>query len=239
MSDSEIDRRFRAWINPLQFVSSVKPMPGTAPELPPAESVLDFMSPLDDPISVEKAVERYRDISKEKIRLFAAPAEARILRKLVWPLRHAKGSYMMGNWLGTIATCDMVAEIAAIMLYDVWFTKRMELGAKLSGKEAPSIPEFERFSQEERIRTLREWDIIDDGVEICFDLIRSKKKRYRQLWIHDGQTMPADAVEAYHAAVVVVVRAIGQETEKGKIVLPEDLVHYLARSGMEPSDLPD
>jgi len=239
VSDQETDRRFRAWINPLQFVSSVKPMPGTTTQLPPVESVLDFLGPPDDHVSVEKAVRRYREISKEKLRLFAAPAEGRILRKLVWPLRHAKASYMMGNWLGTIATCDLVAEITAIMIYDVWFTKRLELGSKLSGKEAATVPEFERFSQADRIKALREWDIIDDGVEMCFDLVLSKRTRYRQLWIHDGQTMPADAVEAYHAAVVVVVNAIGQETEEGRVVLPEDLLNYLARSGMEPSDAPE
>jgi len=239
MSEQEIDRRFRAWINPLQFVSSVKPMPGTTSELPPVESVLDFLGPPDDKVTVRKAVDRYREISKEKIRLFAAPAEGRILRKLIWPLRHAKASYMMGNWLGTIATCDMVAEIVAVTMYDLWFTKRHELGLKTSGKEAPTIPEFERFPQTERISSLREWDIIDDGVEMCFDLILNKRTRYRQLWIHDGASMPADAVEAYHAAVVVVVHAIGQDTDEGRVVLPEDLVGYLARSGMEPSDMPE
>jgi hypothetical protein len=234
----ENERQFRAWINPLTFVSSVEPMPGTTLELPPPESVLDFMSAPDDPVSIEKVIERYREISKEKIRLFAAPAEGRILRKLVWPLRHAKSSYMMGMSIGTIATCDMVAEIAAIRMYDVWFTRRMAQKTKLSGKDAPSIPEFERFMQDDRIRTLREWDIIDDGVEMCFELILNKRKRYRQLWIHDGETMSADAVEAYHAAVVVVVNAIGQETEEGRIVLSEDLVAYLARSGLEESPLP-
>ncbi|MEN8150205.1 MAG: hypothetical protein ABFS86_10305 [Planctomycetota bacterium] len=234
MSDTEIERRFRAWINPLQFVSSVKPMPGTEAELPPVESVLKFMGPPDAPVSVEKAVGRYREISREKVRLFAAPAEDRILQKLVWPLRHAKCSYMFGHWMGAIAACGFVAEIAAIMLYDIWFTKRVEQGVKLSGKEAPSIPEFERMGQAERISTLREWDIIDDGVEMCFDLVHTKVTRYRQLWIHDGDTMPADTVEAYNAAVVVVVHAIGQETEEGRVILSEDLVAYLARSGMEP-----
>jgi len=238
MSDQEVDRRFRSWINPLQFVSAVEPMPGTTAELPPVESILDFLGPPDDKVTVQKAVDRYREISKEKMRLFAAPAEGRVLRKLIWPLRHAKASYMMGNWLGTIATCDMIAEIVAVMAYDVWFTKRRELGTRTSGKEAPTIPEFERFPQAERIRALREWDIIDDGVEMCFDLILSKRTRYRQLWIHDGETMPADAVEAYHAAVVVVVNVIGQETKEGKLILPKDLVDYLARSGMEPSDMP-
>ena len=238
MNDSSIERRFRAWINPLQFVSSVKPMPGTKVELPPIDSLLQFLGPPDDHATVEKAIDRYRVISKEKIRLFAAPAENRILRKLVWPLRHAKSSYMVGQWLGTIATCGMIAEITAIMLYDIWFTKRMEQGLKLSGKEAPSIPEFERFGQSARIATLREWDIIDDGVEMCFDLVLSKVTRYRQLWIHDGDTMPADAVEAYHASVVVVVQAIGQETEEGRVVLSEDMIAYLARSGMEPGSDP-
>src|SRR5437868_5851009 len=42
-------------------------------------------------------VARYREIPREKPRLFAAPLVPGMLDKLVWPLRHAKAGYVTGN----------------------------------------------------------------------------------------------------------------------------------------------
>ena len=47
------------------------------------------------------------------------PAEPTLLEKLVWPLRHAKGSYALGTHLGCIALCGMVGEMVAILLWDI------------------------------------------------------------------------------------------------------------------------
>jgi hypothetical protein len=229
LKDKQPVRRYRAWINPLQFVSSVEPMPGMESTLPPVESVLDFTSPPDDPMTAEKAVRRYREISREKARMIAAPAIGRVLRKLVWPLRAAKASYMCGNWFATIAICDMVAEVVATMLYDIWLMQRARSGSKVSGQEPPTIAEFEKTAPAEKVEILRTWDVIDDGLEICFDVVNGRRARHRELWVHDRDTMAGDAVEAYHAAVFLAVRVIGQETENGQVVLSEDLAAYLNR----------
>jgi hypothetical protein len=60
---------------------------------------------------------RYREIAPEPVQLFAVPAEERILDKLIWPLRHAKASFMLGNHVGTIALGGMVAEMVAMLLF--------------------------------------------------------------------------------------------------------------------------
>ena len=75
---------------------------------------------------MKSLIKRYKEISKEKVRFFAAPAEERILNKLVWPLRNAKASYMVGNYLGTIALCGMVSEMVAILLFDISDFKDIE-----------------------------------------------------------------------------------------------------------------
>src|ERR1043165_3041768 len=74
--------------------------------------------------SDKKTVEaRYREIDAVEPNLFAPPAEERILSQLIWPLRHAKASYMVGNYLGTIALCGIVGEMTAILIFDLIDTK--------------------------------------------------------------------------------------------------------------------
>ena len=66
--------------------------PGATPTEPTPESVLDFLCTPGVDSDVATLVRRGREISAEPEQLFAAPAEERILKKLVWPLLHAKGS---------------------------------------------------------------------------------------------------------------------------------------------------
>jgi hypothetical protein len=54
----------------------------------------------------------FHQISPEPVRLVAVPAEQRILDKLAWPLRHAKASYMVGNYLAVIALYGMAEMVA-------------------------------------------------------------------------------------------------------------------------------
>lgn len=55
---------------------------------------------------------RYREVHLAAQPLFAPPAQREILGKLIWPLRHAQNSYVLGNYLGTISLCGFVAEDA-------------------------------------------------------------------------------------------------------------------------------
>ena len=103
---------FKAWINPLKFPEI--DLPGQDGH-PTADRVVDYLSDPGDDIGLPAFLERYHDIASVNDPLFVAPAENNILQKLVWPLRHAKGSYALGNHLGCIAMCGMVGEMVAIL----------------------------------------------------------------------------------------------------------------------------
>src|SRR5690349_11067494 len=75
---------------------------------------------------------RYKEISIERVRLFAPPDEATIMERLVWPLRHAKAAYVVGNYLATIALAGVVAEMTALLLWDVFGNSRLEHSAKVT-----------------------------------------------------------------------------------------------------------
>jgi hypothetical protein len=69
-----------------------------------------------------------------------------------------------------------------------------------------------------------------------FDTIRLARKRYLHLWSQDHDRVEDDAVACVHAAVGLVVSAIGQDFKGGAIVLNPRLVKYLKRTGVyEPT----
>src|SRR5262245_12785048 len=98
------------WLNPLD---SPIGDPATA------EQILDFMVTPGVPADPATVQSRYQQITREQPPLVAPPLEDRILTQLIWPLRHAKASYIVGNYLGTIALTGIVAEMSAILLFEL------------------------------------------------------------------------------------------------------------------------
>jgi hypothetical protein len=177
-------------------------------------------------------VERYKEINREHTRLFIAPAEDRILEKLIWPLRHAKAGYMIGNYLGTISLCGMVSEMLAILLFEI---------SELRIDERPMSPDdqtslfgstFEKLSQERRVKVLKAFGIIDQETSDAFELIRSKRRRYLHLWSQDHDSLPADAIAVFHRTAFIAVKVIGQEIHDGKLSLNPSILKYLDRAGL-------
>jgi hypothetical protein len=171
--------------------------------------------------------------------LFVAPAEPRILEKLVWPLRHAKASYIVGNNLAVVALCGMVSEMVAVLFWQL-------TEASLNGR--PMAPEdeaalfgssFEKLGQERRVRVLTAYGIISLEVVKMFETIRLIRRKYLHLWSQDQDRLSEDAVACFHATVGLVVKVIGQDINDGAVVLNPKLVKYLERQGIyEPPPEP-
>lgn len=165
-------RRVPGWVNPLVFIEVDEPWASSTQGTPTLESILRFLCPADEPADVETVLNRYREISTEPVRLILAPVEKRILDKLVWPLRHAKASYMVGNYLATISLSGMVAEMAAMLL---WETSKPEINKHDLTKEDERRlfgSEFERLGQERRVSVLSAYGIIGDEARQDFETIR-------------------------------------------------------------------
>src|SRR5262249_21374209 len=76
---------FQIQINPLAFLKVDEPWAPKDGSLPSYEDVLEFVCSPDQTYDVKSLIDRYRRISIESQRLFAAPVEKNILEKLVWP----------------------------------------------------------------------------------------------------------------------------------------------------------
>jgi hypothetical protein len=186
----------------------------------------------DESAAIAEIVNRYRQISDKSADILVAPAETKLLQKLIWPLRHAKAAYMFGNYLGTIAMCGLVAEMVAILLFEISDPK---INNKQMGHKEQSAlfgRSFEKLGQERRIDVLFAYGIVDDAMKARFEVVRTKRSRYLHLWSEKHEQLPNDAVAVYDATVSLVIKVIGQDFQDGKLLLNPALVTYLRRAGV-------
>ena len=220
---------FKAWINPLKFPEI--DLPGQDGH-PTADRVVDYLSDPGDDIGLPAFLERYHDIASVNDPLFVAPAENNILQKLVWPLRHAKGSYALGNHLGCIAMCGMVGEMVAILLWEISKASLQQAQIDKATQKALFGNTFERFGQARRVQVLRTFNIVDDQTGQAFDRLRSIRRRYLHFFSQEHTNVVDDSRQAYAAALGVVEVVLGQSVQNGAISLRPDLMAYLTEHGI-------
>jgi len=195
-------------VNPLVFVEAEPPLsntPGFTLDLP---AVIRFLCQSDMEPSLQTLLKRYREISNPS-EFPIVPAEKHILEKLIWPLKQAKGSYMLGNSLGTIALCGMVAEMVAILIYEmssITFNKKL-----MEKKDQKNLfgRTFEQLGQERRVDVLIFHGAVNDEMKQWFDTVRLKRNHYLHLYSNDHANIDRDAIEVFSAAVRLVSKAIG------------------------------
>ena len=229
MNDHEF---LKVFVNPLGFVPAMEGSPGIRTSKPTPESILDFLCTPGVDSDIASLVRRYRDISTEPEPLFAAPAEERILEKLVWPLVYAKGSYMVGNYLGTISLCGMVSEMLAILIFEV---AEPEInGAQMTESSQTELfgRSFEKLGQERRVSVLHDYNLIDEDLKNSFDRVRRKRNQYLHLWSKEYDKLSNDAVCCYRDVLKIVAFVLGQNIRDGKLLLDPKLTKYLRAQGV-------
>jgi hypothetical protein len=222
----------KAIVNSLCFMEaepSLSNTPGFTLDLPAA---VRFLCRSDIEPSLQTLLERYRAISNSN-EFPIAPAEKHILEKLIWPLKQAKGSFMLGNSLGTIALCGMVAEMVAILIYEmssIAFNKRL-----MDKKDQENLfgRTFERLGQERRVDVLVFHGSVDDEMKQWFETVRAKRNQYLHIYSNDHANIDRDAIEVFNAAVRLVGKAIGPGVVPGSGVATFNpvLIAYLKHLG--------
>ncbi|MCH8836571.1 MAG: hypothetical protein IIA60_02090 [Candidatus Marinimicrobia bacterium] len=226
------DKIFPVYINPLAFLEVDEPWADLQKKPVTHNDVLEFICRPSQDRSVDTLVSRYKEISTEPKRLFAAPAEERILDKLVWPLKNAKASYMIENYLGTIALAGMVSEMVAILMYELAEFTLNQKPVTEAKQRSLFGSTFEKLGQTRRVQVLSSLDFIDDETESAFKNIRMIRRNYLHLWSQDHTELPKDAISAFQSAVSLIIKVIGQDIEDGKIRLNPAMARYLEKKGL-------
>jgi len=225
-------RTFTIFVNPLLFLEADPVYAAHTGASLTAEATVNFMCTPGLDTSLNALAARYHEITADETRLFAVPAEDRILAKLIWPLRHAKSCYMAGNYLGTISLCGMVAEMIAILLFDI---SEVTLNTKPFDEKTQLLllgRKFEKLGQERRVHTLLALGLITPATYAHFTVIRTIRTKYLHLWSQDHKTLPADANKAFKSTVPLVDSVIGHDIREGTIYISPRFAKYLERSGV-------
>ena len=233
------EKMLQAWINPLAFLEVDELLTWALTTPVDYEAVLKYLCTPGIDSDVGSLTDRYREIAETPSRLFAVPAEDRILAKLVWPLRHAKGSYMVGNYLGTISLCGVVAEMVALLLFEI---SDISINGRTLDKGAEKEllgSTFEGLGQYRRVEVLSAYNLIDVKQKSQFDTIRLKRRRHLHLYSQNLDQLAPDAKEMFTAAVTLVESVIGHDIRNGKIVLSPSLEKYLEERGILESQEQD
>ena len=91
-----------AYVNPLAFLEIDEPWASVIKSDLTLEGVLRYLTLPDLESNLESIVQSYKQISIENPRVSISPDNSNILKKIIWPLKQAKGSYILGNYIGTI-----------------------------------------------------------------------------------------------------------------------------------------
>jgi hypothetical protein len=223
------EKHFEAWINPLAFLQVDQPWADAVPSAISHEAILSYACQPGISSDLDSLIGRYRQISNEPVRLIAAPNEERILDKLVWPLRHAKASYMFGNYLSVIALCGMVGEMVAIVCWELGGATLRGAPMNKADERALLGSEFERLGQERRVQILGAYGMIDAEMRGRFDRLRDVRRKYLHIWTQDHESLSGDARGCFVAAVSIVTTVLGQDISEGRIMLNPRVLEYLER----------
>jgi hypothetical protein len=217
------------FINPLAFLEVDQPWASLGEREPTPQDIFNFLCTPGVPADVRSLTGRYKEISREESRLFVAPNDQRILEKLIWPLRHAKASYILGNFLSTIALCGVVTEMLAIFIFELAQIEGIEIknenGDEISGQA------FEKMGQKNRVRTLWNSGVINEKVKSNYDLVRTSRRKYLHLWSQDHDILSRDSVAVFNATVLIVVNAFGLGIENGALSVKPSVISYLKKTG--------
>lgn len=222
----------QAFVNPLAFLEVDEPWASVFKKDVAAEDVLRFLCAPGTPSDILSVVERYREISLEgENRIFVTPAIEPILQKLIWPLRHAKGAYALGNYIGTIALCGMVAEMLTIFTFEISaaFLTRSAGAAEMTIENQRLLfgTDFERLGQERRTQVLLAMNWIDSNVKAQYDAVRVLRRRYLHLFSQEHARVAEDAVSSFLATVKLLRSTLGLEVKEGKVMLRPQVLRYL------------
>jgi len=174
---------------------------------------------------------RYQEVDAVQPPFLALPTDERILSQLVWPLRHAKASYVVGNYLGAIALAGTVAEMSAILTFDlVGFSFNQKLLTAAAQKHFFGRS-FARLGQERRLEILKALGVPAEALAE-YEQIRSIRNAHLHVVpIMDEAALAGDARTVFRAAVTVVARTIGPGVKDGKFVFTPQMARYLDRMG--------
>jgi hypothetical protein len=175
--------------------------------------------------------DRFKRLCIEETSLTIVPTGAMLFENIFHPLRLAKKSYILGDYLSTISLCGMVGEMLALFIFKMKTTPP-------NGKEIPEDVQktkwgtlFERLGQEKRIDALQKLTYIDDATARKLDFLRSARRPYFHFWEKKFDNLESDSHEMYLKAVSLVSSVFDLRIEPPMLKVSDTVLRFLEQSG--------
>ena len=195
------------------------------PANPTPERLLEFFCSLGKRSDMAAFRKRYFKVSEEERRLDISVEEPEIKENLFVPLRQAKTNYILGDYVGSIALCGIVAEKLAILIHN------------MSKPDEARREKFEKkWGQSERVKELKRRKLIDEQCTNDFEDIMKYRKSALHHWnTVEGRTAER-AAQAYAAATRLVDATTEFKIEAGVLTMNPKLWEYLEGKGWIEDD---
>ena len=227
------DKTIPVWLRPLSFSSIGDPgYPPFWPDNQPIDPSLLVKDLCFDDFSseyLENIRKRYWRLTTPELDIIAVPNEKKILGKLVWPLRRAKKSFILSDYLGCIALCGMVCEMAIIFLFDLAVINAS--GKPLNTKQQKQIfgSTFEKLGQKRRIYVLRKFTLLSEEMARDAEAVLKIRKQYLHFLSKSYSRIEKDAEDAYKASFRIIKSLVDLPIGDGRFIIPNLLSNYVKK----------
>ena len=218
-------------LNPFVFFEASDFGPGKSQELT-CQDVLNYLANNNEVIPVAKIKQNYQTIGKKAASFVGLPAEAKILNKLVFPLKHAIGYYIMGHYLESIALCGFVAEMATIFKFQIHGVSFLEKPIVTEADEKANIDDVEWRKHNERIRKLLKDGKIDAALACKLDFVSKKRNRYLHSISVDDTNINEVARSVIDNTIDILRGIFNLRVGEGKILIDQKVLDYLDKKGL-------
>lgn len=217
--------------NPLSWPEAELPPGDRFPPMPLTieQSFYEFLcGPRQYHRNLDRFIEAYRKISaiESDTPVKFIPIEERIVARMILPLRHAKAAYVVGNYLGVIALCGMVAEMSAILMFEL-----AELNMGEDQQQLTFGRPFANLGQERRVDVLKGYGLLEDRQIHWFGTIRGIRRKDLH-FLDELPTTEQEALDVYRSALGLVATTLGGPPTATSLGLSDKLMSLLKRKGL-------
>lgn len=220
------DKPIRVWLRPLSFdsIGDLADM-DRQQQIDPSSLIGDICQDFS-PQFLENIRKRFWLLTTSDYDIFAVPSEKKkILEKLIWPLRAAKKSFILTDYLGCIALCGMACEMATIFLFDLGAISASGKPLSIKKQKEKFGTTFEKLGQERRIREVK--GLLTEDLSKDANAVRNVRKKYLHFLTTSHSNIEKDAEGAYKATFRLIKSLVDLPISNGRFTIPSHLTNYL------------
>lgn len=148
----------------------------------------------------QKILDRYIEVTPKNLHISITLYTKKIFERLLKPLKAAKKNYCLGDYSSTIASCGIVGEMLAILLWKI--NEPRLKGQPITEKDEKDLfgSTFEKLGQKRRLEILKIFGYINEFQHRNFVAIKNSRRPYLHLWSVDLKNDRKDALDTFKKA---------------------------------------